>query len=80
MLYVTYPEPWIILNKFGYILYFAYLENISHIFQFLEKYEMYFDKLEVKYDAGSYIQIEIIFEAYLSFVFDGRTEYAPFSL
>ena len=27
---------------------------------------------------GAEYKIEIIFEAYLSFVFDGRTEYAPF--
>ena len=27
---------------------------------------------------GAVYKIEIIFEAYLSFVFDGRTEYAPF--
>ena len=27
---------------------------------------------------GAVYKIEIIFEAYLSFVFDGTTEYAPF--
>ena len=39
-----------------YILYFGYLKNILHIFQILENYEIYFDKLEVEYDAESGIQ------------------------
>ena len=42
VVYVMYPELWIILNKFGkYISYFGNLENTSRVFHnldFLEKY------------------------------------------
>ena len=63
-----------------YILYFWYLENIVHIFQNLEKLRYILISWKWNMTLGAVYKIEIIFEAYLSFVFDGRTEYAPFSL
>ena len=59
--FMLYTPRW--MNNFEqiwkfwrYILYFGYLINILHIFQILENYEIYFDKLEVEYDAESGIQ------------------------
>ena len=84
MLYVIYPEPWIILNKSGNFEGISCNSDISKIFHIFSKFWKNTRYILISWKwymtLGAVYKIEIIFEAYLSFVFDGTQNMLPFCL